>query len=335
MNEQIAFYDFLLNDLRKAAGRSTIIKFLNYKQSEVVEQDITIQLLERFEKYLLEKDMGSNTRRLYLTEWIASLRRCEVFGYSFPVVLDTVKTVIKNPEEACESVYLNRDEVELIENYVPKTDAERFSKAFFLIGCYTGARTSDIITMSNNNIRKGEINFVDKKTKKSNKVPCHPRVPELLEIIKGHSYSENSIRTTVGSTIKRICMLVGIDEMTTLYRRGKQTTAKKYNFISCHSSRKSFVTNCYLNGFKMQQISKFCGHKSSSITEEKYLCITFDDDRTGNRDFFGEVQDKSFNQIRQMIDSGLTETKALEMMTICGSSTTEIQRLRTKLNQTA
>ena len=81
----------------------------------------------------------------------------------------------------------------------------------------------------------------------------------------------------LNSYIKECCECVGIDDPTTIthYSGNKSITKTlpKYQLITAHTARKTFVTNSILLGMNTQAIKKITGHKKET-TFKKYFDIT-------------------------------------------------------------
>jgi integrase len=249
---------------------------------------------------------------------------------------ETLKKKMSVSEEASESIYLNREELKLIEAYKPSGKGEEFTRAIFLICAYTGCRISDAQILSENNFNNGEINFTSIKTKSTSRLPLHPIVPELIKLIKGNTYSETSVKAIVGRCIKDICRNVGINETMTLYRRGERMTQPKWMMVSSHTGRKSFVTNMFLDGYTLEQISRILGHghgKGDVKITMGYLCTSYTDVVVGNRTYLKPDCDDLYDKLVQMVGLGVSADQACAMLSITGSDYTEVERVRTKYNQ--
>lgn len=332
MTEQkISFHEFLVNSAEKTNAKAVILSFISYKRGDINASEVTNLWLFKFKDYLIEKNMAANSRAKYTNVLQSIIRRAINRGYECPCSLDEIKGEMSVQPEASEAVYLTLSELMRLDAYVPKTNSERFSKAAFLIGCCTGARISDVISISENNISGKELLFNSKKTKSTSRVPLHPSVMGLLNDIKGHTYDEHSIRVVVGRDIKNICKSIGMTDNVTLYRRGTRMTTPKWKVISCHTSRKTFVTLLYLDGWKLPQISRMVGHSNTTMTE-KYLCISYDDDVTGMKTFFKSNVDVNYDKLVQMIGFGLSVDQACCSLGVNGVSQAEGERVRLKYN---
>lgn len=169
-----------------------------------------------------------------------------------------------------QNTFLTVDEIELIHNYVPQTETERTVKRWFMVECYTGARTSDARLLTEQNIKGDKISYISGKTKIEAIVPIHRNLAQYLVVPKGEKTTHN--RAVVNRTLKTICKRLGIAKEITLYKAGKSQTKPKWKFIGSHTARRSFATNLALAGEKIAVISAYMGHTNIEMTS-KYIVI--------------------------------------------------------------
>lgn len=166
-------------------------------------------------------------------------------------------------------VYLNMDDLRKLENYHPENEKESIILAQFLCGCYTGARHSDILQMSVENIDGGFLTYVSQKTKIQATVEAKPILRELLPIAGRRIYSDHLFNCT----IRDICRKVGINEQMKVFRKGKYEIGQKWEFVASHTARRSFATNLALLNVPILQIAKRMGH--SDIKQSyRYVCCS-------------------------------------------------------------
>ncbi|MAX69040.1 MAG: hypothetical protein CMP60_05040 [Flavobacteriales bacterium] len=163
--------------------------------------------------------------------------------------------------------YLNEVEIKLLWN-LDLSEKRRLEKVrdIFLVCCYTGVRFSEYKNLKRENIELGEngksINYYSKKTKKYVHTICNDNALELLNKYKfdlphisGQKYNKY---------IKEVCELARIDAVITVhtYKSGKPITyqKKKFELISSHTARRSFVTNLYKKNVPTNQIMVATGH---------------------------------------------------------------------------
>lgn len=171
-------------------------------------------------------------------------------------------------KDRSQKVFLNEDELKMLESYQAKKPAERYCQLGFLIASRTGQRISDIRkTTAENIVKVGEhlrFVYVSKKTHIEVNAPISEKVAEWIrEFVAMEEIPE---RTYIFKC-KQLCRKVGINEKYKLYKAGKEQTKEKWEFVGTHTARVSFCTNLYLRGVRLESIAKLAGHTSTAMTE--------------------------------------------------------------------
>ncbi len=209
---------------------------------------------------------SANTAKTYL----AMLR--SVFAtYSDAGVLpsNSYKKEMRVRKEPSQHIALTEEEIELIHKYQPKSETESDVKRDFMIEALCGARSSDVKSLTEDNIVGGWLTYVSQKTKTETKVPVHKY---LTEYIRQPRHGEHN-RSCCNKVIQRICQNVGINDEIKLFVAGRWQTKPKYQFCGTHTGRRSFATCLAVRGVPVAVISKMMGHASVNQTSHY---ITFD-----------------------------------------------------------
>ena len=168
-----------------------------------------------------------------------------------------------------ESIWLNEEEIEKIINYTPENDIERIVRNQFVLEATTGARHSDIINLTKDNIEGNSIVYVSQKTKIRAVIPLSPVAKRFIEDLE--FTSRTVCANTFNTYIKQICKKCGINKRVKLYRHGEYTEGEKWEYATSHVGRKSFACNLYNRGVDILSISKMMGHSDISITCSRYI----------------------------------------------------------------
>jgi len=194
---------------------------------------------------------------------------------------------IKGFTEDAAKVFLSVDELERIDNTVFLRPALENAKNWLIIGCYTGQRVSDLLTLTKDNfVIRGGIELIEIKQVKTNKRITIPVLPEVKEILNRNN-GELPARISAqkfNNHLKDLCKLAGINEPTegavlvdldegndnipqNQHKwRKKFGTFPKYELITSHVCRRSFSTNLYGN-IPTPLIMSITGH----ATEKQFL----------------------------------------------------------------
>lgn len=251
---------------RRHPNRPQILRFMREAigTDEVQYSDLTLTNLERVRDLMLER-LAQNSAQVYCAIIKAFLNtiseEVELPTLRFAKALK-VKTV---PSQHC---CLTEEELIKFDEYVPKNQNELDVKILFMRGAFSGARASDCRELSTANIHDKTLSYVSIKTKICVELPIHKRLEKYIS----QKPSKNLNPSTVNRIIQRICRKLGIDEPVTLFVGGKTVCKPKYQLITMHSSRRSFVSALAVRGVPMGIISKLAGHRSTNMTD-RYVAI--------------------------------------------------------------
>jgi integrase len=176
---------------------------------------------------------------------------------------------------------LTRAELQALEtvNLSMLPDASRLenARALFLISCYTGLRFSDVASLKPEH-QKGEwLNLTAQKTGEKLTVPLRGNraVPLLADLWTGKVRPISNQK--LNKYIKDVARMAGIDAPTEQveYRGSQRTsvTLPKYDLISTHTGRRTFVTLSLEGGLSWETIMKATGHKDFK-SFRRYIQVT-------------------------------------------------------------
>lgn len=189
------------------------------------------------------------------------------------IPVKSLKGTMRTKHVPSQHVALTQKEVAKFEAYVPKNVMEKDIKALFMRACYTGARCSDVEVMSTDNIVHGArgnmLNYVSEKTKVQVLCPVHRNLQKYLNYKVTKEYSAEQMKRV----IQRICREVGIKDKVSLFVNGKNKSGEKWQFITMHSARRSFVSQLAAMGVPLSEIRLLAGHTSEQMTS-RYVCLS-------------------------------------------------------------
>jgi len=172
-----------------------------------------------------------------------------------------------------EIIFLTEDELKRFID-ADLSNNKRLEKVrdLFVFGCLTGGRFSDYSTMTKANIIEYDDNtkvlyFRPKKTGgKELYIPLHHVAEKIL--IK-HDYNIPSISNQkFNDYLKELSELLEIDseiKKVTFYgKENVKTVYKKYELITSHVARKTFVTLSLISGIRPAVVKSASGHISDS-----------------------------------------------------------------------
>lgn len=254
--------------LAKYPDRANILKMFEAANlCEATWENITKVRLQRFIDYMAER-LSPNSVSQYATKLKAVLNL-----YSDEVVLPRGFAKVLTPRKcASTAVYLTEDEIQKLINYTPHNIRELYVRNLFVISCFAGCRHSDGVNLTEGNIVGNNLQYVSVKTKIHSVVPLKPIVREYIASCPKIEIDD----TTYNNIIRRIAKKCGITDKVKVFKAGEEKEGEKWEFISSHTSRRTFATLLYLRGVDIYTISKMIGHNSVKTTEG-YICADIRD----------------------------------------------------------
>lgn len=189
----------------------------------------------------------------------------------------------KAPEESIEVIYLTPKE--LMKLYTTKFERSSLEKAkdVYTFSCFTGLRYSDLSNLNSSKIHEDHIIINVTKTKAKDLII--PLIKQAKEILIKYSDTRLSPLPMISSQklneyIKEACKVAEINTPITITRysgnKRIEKTVPKYELITLHTGRKTFVTNSLSLGMSPFQVKEITGHLSDSAFK-KYVNVSNED----------------------------------------------------------
>lgn len=238
---------------------------------------LDLKFFDLYQQYCIEKlELNNNTFKKYVSFLSTFISWC--VEREITSINETAKFKVKGYKT--EIITLNEEELSKIEVYdtSEKPYLDKI-KDIFLLSIYTGQRFSDI-----SKLRLKDINFDDnvwnlrtQKTKDIIKVPLSDKAIKIIEKYKDLPYFIPTIsHQKTNKYLKHLGEYAGINEPITLtsFKGNKriEETKPKYEFISSHTARRTFVTLSLVRGMKPHIVMEITGHKDFK-TLNKYVKI--------------------------------------------------------------
>lgn len=183
-----------------------------------------------------------------------------------------LKKVFQNFDFDSDSKFsLSDEELSLLENYNFESDKENmFCRDLFLIQTYLCLRYSELVLVNKKNIRDNKIFLYSKKTREAITRPLFPKVTDL--ILK---YDFDNVKflseQKYNNRLKKISKIVGLNNETPIRviigRKTITTNKPKYEVISNHIARNTFITLIQKKGMLPQEVMAITGHKDPKVLQ--------------------------------------------------------------------
>lgn len=180
-------------------------------------------------------------------------------------------------------VHLTHDEVMNIAHCpMPSATLERV-RDFFVFGCFTGMRHSDISTLKKHNVFKDHIKIFTKKggATQSLVIPLtevSKRIVDKYKSTDSHLAIPSISNQKTNDYLKQVAKTVGLGTTITIAQKNAYGKVEEVNFvksdlITCHVSRKSFITIALTLGMPEAVIKSISGHSKNSKAFSKYYHV--------------------------------------------------------------
>ena len=186
----------------------------------------------------------------------------------------------KGIEHDVDIIYLTHDELMQLYNHDFGNSRLNHTKDFYCMGCFTGLRFSDLSQLHRANITESHINISIQKTKTQNHIiRLNKFSKEILDKYRETIYEPlpHISMQKFNDYIKECCKVVGINKLITITgfvgTKKIQNTLPKYQLITSHTARKTFITNSLLLGMEPKAIKKIANIKKDAVLD-KYMKIT-------------------------------------------------------------
>ena len=241
----------------------------NYQKAKKTKIDfdkIDITFYYDFLGYLTTKlELSPNTIGKLITNLKVFLREAFDEGITTNNIFTHRK--FRSISSIAETIYLTPTEINEITNLDLKANLKLDRvRDMFIIGCYTGLRFSDIVSIRPEHINDGMIEITQAKTKEKVTIPIRPEVERLLSKYNNslHKISNQKFNDYLYEVVKK-CECLQIEETKNTIQGGNPVVIKKpkYEFVASHTARRSFATNEYkAKGLSVRDIMSITGHKT-------------------------------------------------------------------------
>jgi len=288
----IGYLDYYLGVRGEEIKPSTQRKF-NVVRGKLVKME------KEFGGTLFIKDVNSNFK-VKMVKWYKKEGYAE--NTIFTAIL-TIKTLCKHAEisgikvhkqlklftykkEYIKKIYLNLEELELIEN-LDFSSNEKLDDArdWLIISCFSGQRVSDFMRFTPQMVSRNggfiSLNFEQEKTLKKMSIALHWKVEDILDKRNGE-FPPTMQDHTYNVRIKKVCKEAGLTEIIEGSKDvlvGKRTSSSgnecgkyrkvkgkypKYELITSHIGRRSFATNFY-GKISIARLMAATGHSTEAM----------------------------------------------------------------------
>jgi integrase len=280
-----SFYEYIetnrstktLSTTKKYITTLNFIKdFENETNYKVTFDSLNIEFYEKFRDYAFEK---RNTLNNYFGKIIAGIKTFMNWSFERGYHQNLEYKKFKAIQNNIEVIYLTKDELMELYNFPFESKRLEHVRDFYCFGCFTGLRFSDIKQLRSSNVYEDYIKLNIQKTKTIDHIiPLNKFAKAILTKYKETLYEP--LPTISGQKfnqyIKECCKIIGLNTPVNITRyignRRIDKVLPKYELITSHTARKTFVTNSLVLGMKEMVVKNITGHKDDK-SFRKYVEI--------------------------------------------------------------
>jgi integrase len=235
---------------------------------------ITPLFFDKFYPFLTqEKEMLNNTAH----KTIQFLKTFLIWANERGLTENTSYKSFKAKSEQNEVIYLTNDELMILYNLKIEDKKLERVRDLFMFQCFTGVRYSDIENLSRADIQGSIWKLRTQKTRDIIEIPLNSYAHSILAKYSDWEKPLPIISNQkVNKYIKEVCELCGITTLVKIVKyqgnERKENTYKKFEVISSHSARRTFISLSLERGMKPDVIMSITGHKTYRMMQ-RYLKI--------------------------------------------------------------
>jgi integrase len=263
----------LIEKLKNLVVRLEDFQLGRMKEKETFNypNQINQNFVNLFTAYLQKERPSHPNKRLRKSQSPATISK--TFGFlrqalhhffQLGIVSDSYKN-LKYPKAFTQKqMVLVESEIKQLINFQPPNKRLEKVKDLALLQLFTGLRYSDAVKVNQSNFYNGNLNITAKKTKQKIEVPIHPALSDLLEKYKGDFKGLKISNVKYNDYLKELLKLAGIASKAEYiyFINGKESIELefKYDLVSSHTFRRTFITNAILKGISLHVIQSITGH---------------------------------------------------------------------------
>ena len=249
---------------------NTFKKFQEQTNTVFYLKSINKEFKKEFIDWCEKQGYSQRTLKLFLTKIKGVCYHFELEGEIIsPYVKHLTKDIVTKKKN---EIFLTIQEIETIKKLKLENKYLDNARDWLVLSFYLGQRYGDYIRLTKKNIHNdGTIRLTQQKTDANVTIAITPSEQAIIDKYNG-GFPEPTSNSILNRRFKRICKIAGIDEMIpTVQNKGRKngnksmaTEKPKYELVSTHIGRRSFVTHFY-GKMATADIMRQTGHKTEKI----------------------------------------------------------------------
>ncbi len=255
--------------IRKAKTlRSSLYRFIKHlKKRDLKFEEINDVFYERYKKFNFDVEKKSISTFSNLVKDIKTVINEAIEDGFIQERRYSLRKFI-SPTYESDSVALTLDQLELIHQVHLEDESLDKARDFFLIGCYTALRYSDLMNLTDAKVSNGYIRVKQIKTDGFVTIPISKRVEPIFEKYPNKFPKIDFGLHAYNTKVRKVAKLAGLDKFVQIRRSngGHVIVEEKrlFELISSHTARRTYATNMFKLGLPTSLIMAVTGHKTES-----------------------------------------------------------------------
>lgn len=302
------FQEFLLDGTRKREwAESTETRWITFRKhlekfdKHLRYEKFTEEGLDEFVSFLtndLELRNSTVSKELKLLRWF--LKWAENKGYNRVHDYASYHPKLKMVRNSL--IFLTKEELSKLyrlelPSLYPSARELAWSRDMFCFCCFTSLRYSDMINLSASNIHHGKVVITTQKTNDTLSIEINEYAASILErYLPGKKGDEKIFPHLTNCQLNLNIKTLGLicdfnDPQTRVFYRGRkrlERTVPKWECLSTHCARRTFICNALSSGVNAPTIMKWTGHSDYSAMKP-YIDVTDRDKEDSMKRIFSNV----------------------------------------------
>lgn len=250
---------------------NTLKRHLNTFDKSLTIDQVNSDTLRRFLNYLVKRGYRNSYSDHIFGVLKSFLKWCDANGYIEKSAIAAFKPRLKGAEGNSKAiVYLSWDELIAFYNFPFAKDYLCRARDVFCFCAFSGLRYSDAAKLRQRDVGKSSIFVVTQKTTDALTIELNDYSRDILNRYRS-DYPEALALPVISNQkynvyLKEAAQLAGIDStIKTVYYIGNErheTNCPKWELLSSHAARRTFVVNALRLGISAEVIMKWTGHSN-------------------------------------------------------------------------
>ena len=275
-------FDVFMNEesLLNLWSSKTLAKMKTFKKHlKTFDEDLEFNSLDEKKlikyQYFLQDNLklqnSTALKNFSFLRWF--LRWATKKGYNQNIAFEHFKPKLKTIQKKI--IFLTQPELNKIKNFEIPKEKKYLDRVrdIFMFQCFTGLRYSDVENLKRSDIKDHFIEIITVKTSDSLIIELNDHSKAILKKYEDEVYEKSKALPVISNQrmneyLRELTKMAEIDEpIRETYYKGNQKFDEvfpKYELISSHAGRRTFICNALALGIPPQVVMKWTGHSDYS-----------------------------------------------------------------------